>query len=295
MDNVTSNGANESSQSAVSWAAVIAGAVVASALSLVLLALGSGIGLGFMSPWPDHGASATSLGTLAIAWFIAIELFVSGVGGYIAGRLRKNWVDTHTDEVFFRDTAHGLLVWAVGTLLSAFLLAGFVSVAVKGAATVASSTAQATASTLPAAIAGGANGTDMVTYFSDMLFRSDQAPQDAADASNDKAEAGRIIGRALTSGNLGAGDQTYIAKIIVRQTGLTQADAEKRVADTITLAKAEAQQAADAARKAAETARKIGIHTALWTFIALLIGAFSASYMATVGGRLRDDLPAISS
>src|ERR1700753_2352811 len=104
----------ESIVSGVSWGAVIAGAFVASAFSLALLALGAGLGLVSVSPWSANNMSATTFGILAAAWLIAVQLFSSGVGGYIAGRLRTLWVDTHTDEVFFRDTAHGLLVWAVG-------------------------------------------------------------------------------------------------------------------------------------------------------------------------------------
>src|ERR1700689_963380 len=104
----------ESGASAVSWGAIIAGAVVASALSLALLMLGAGIGLVSVSPWSNNNVSVTTFGILAAAWFIAVQLFASGVGGYLAGRLRTRWVNVHTDEVYFRDTAHGLLVWALG-------------------------------------------------------------------------------------------------------------------------------------------------------------------------------------
>jgi hypothetical protein len=91
---------------AVSWGAVIAGAFVASAFSLALAALGAGIGLGSVSPWSSNNLSVTTFGILAAAWFIAIQLFASGIGGYLAGRLRTRWVSVHTDEVYFRDTAH---------------------------------------------------------------------------------------------------------------------------------------------------------------------------------------------
>src|SRR4029077_17235193 len=95
--------------SGVSWAAVFAGAFVAAAFSLALVALGAGIGLVSVSPWPRTNPSVTTFTVLAAAWFIAVQLFASGVGGYIAGRLRGGWARVHTDEVFFRDTAHGLL------------------------------------------------------------------------------------------------------------------------------------------------------------------------------------------
>src|SRR5271155_3087177 len=126
----------ESSSSAVSWAAIIAGAVVASALSLALLMLGAGIGLVSVSPWSNNNVSVTTFGILAAAWFIAVQLFASGVGGYLAGRLRTRWVSVHTDEVYFRDTAHGLLVWALGAIVTAWLLASGAASVARGAAQV---------------------------------------------------------------------------------------------------------------------------------------------------------------
>ena len=95
--------------SAVSWAAVLAGAFVAAAFSLALVALGAGVGLISVSPWSSNNPSVTTFTVLAAAWFIAVQLFAPGVGGYLAGRLRTRWARVHTDEVFFRDTAHGLL------------------------------------------------------------------------------------------------------------------------------------------------------------------------------------------
>ena len=114
-------------------AAIIAGAFVALAFALALVALGAGIGLISVSPWSSNNPSATTFGVLAAAWFIAVELFASGVGGYLAGRLRTSWARVHTDEVFFRDTAHGLMVWAVGAVITAALLASAASSAASGA------------------------------------------------------------------------------------------------------------------------------------------------------------------
>jgi hypothetical protein len=89
-----------------------------------------------------------------------------------------------------------------------------------------------------------------------------------------------------------AGDKKYVAQIVAARAGLSQADAEKRVSDVFDQAKNARQKALDDAKKAADAARKTGVYVALWVFISLLVGAFSASYMATVGGRIRDDLPA---
>src|ERR1700692_134283 len=124
---------NEANSSGVSWGAVIAGAFVAAALSLALLALGTGIGLSAVSPWANAGASASRIGRTAIAWLVLMQLIASPVGGYLAGRLRTRWVNIHTHEVYFRDTAHGFLVWAVGLVITAAFLTSAATSMVGGA------------------------------------------------------------------------------------------------------------------------------------------------------------------
>ena len=284
---------DETSSSAVSWPAVIAGAMVAAALSLALLTLGAGIGLVSVSPWSNNNASVTTFGVLAAAWFIAVQLFTSGVGGYLAGRLRTRWARVHTDEVYFRDTAHGLLVWALGAVISAALLTSAASSLASGAAHAGAAAAQALgnvaagpASQVAAPVASGAG--DSTPYYTDMLFRTDHP---SADSGASQAEVGRILATDALSGDMPAADKTYVAQVVAARTGLSQADAEKRVTDVVEQAKAAREKAVEAARTAADAARKTGVYVALWAFISLLIGAFSASYMATLGGRVRDDLP----
>ena len=291
---------DEASASGVSWAAVIAGAFVASAFSLALLALGAGLGLVSISPWSSNNMSITTFGVLAAAWFIAVQLFASGIGGYLAGRLRTRWVNVHTDEVYFRDTAHGLLVWAVGAVLSAALLTSAASSLASGAAHVGAAAAQVAGSAMtgPAAqVAGQAMGRagGSNAYFTDMLLRSDHPPAQGGDEAVSRAEMGRILARAVASGDLSAPDKAYVTQVVAARTGLSQADAEKRVSDVADQAKNAAAQAVETAKQAADAARKTGVYVALWAFISLLIGAFSASYMATVGGRIRDDMPAMGS
>jgi hypothetical protein len=279
--------------SAVSWPAVIAGAFVASALSLALLMLGAGLGLVSVSPWSNNNVSVTTFGVLAAAWFIAVQLFTSGVGGYLAGRLRTRWVSVHTDEVFFRDTAHGLLVWAVGAVITAFLLTSAASSVASGVAHAGAAVAQAAGSAAagPASqLASQATTGEPNAYFTDMLFRTDH-PAASADPAASQAEVGRILATDAAAGDMPAADKTYVAQVVAARTGLSQADAEKRVADVVSQAKAAKDKAIDAAKAAADAARKTGIYVALWAFISLLIGAFAASYMATLGGRIRDDLP----
>jgi hypothetical protein len=282
---------DQSAASAVSWGAVFAGAVVALALSLVLIALGSGIGLVSVSPWANSGVSAETFGVLAVAWFAAIQLFSSGVGGYVAGRLRTRWVGVHTDEVFFRDTAHGFLVWAVGAVISASLLASALSLIVSGAAHIGGAALQGAGSVASTASSVAVGKADASQYFADMLFRSDRAPQ--GDSPSTRAEVGRIFAKGAMEGDLNAADKTYVGQLVARETGLSQPDAEKRVTDVVAQSKASAADAANTLKKAADEVRRIAEAAALWAFISLLIGAFAASYMATVGGRLRDNVPAL--
>jgi hypothetical protein len=111
--------------SAVSWAAVFAGAIAAAVLSLILILLGTGIGLTMVSPWEDN-PSATATGLSTVLWLTFVQIAASILGGYLAGRLRSRWLSVHTHEVYFRDTAHSFLAWALGTLLMATLLSSAV-------------------------------------------------------------------------------------------------------------------------------------------------------------------------
>src|ERR1700736_459806 len=137
---------HESAVSAVSWPAIFAGAFVAAASSLVLAALGSGFGLASVSAWPNSGVSATTFTVMTAIWLIVVQWLASGLGGYVAGRLRTKWASTHTHEVFFRDTAHGFITWAVATILVAGFVASAATSAVSGgvhaAATVAAGASQ---------------------------------------------------------------------------------------------------------------------------------------------------------
>ncbi len=261
----------ETTGSAVSWSAVIGGAFVAAALSLILLALGAGLGFSSISPWAGVGASASRLGIAAVGWIIAAQIMASAMGGYVAGRLRTKWTSVHGDEVYFRDTAHGLLVWAVGSVMTAALLISVGSSLAGGVAR--AGTAAATLGNSAPASAGPGDGAN--AYDIDGMFRSDHPAPDRTDAAV-RMEVGRIYAHALETGSLSAADRTYAGTLIASRTGLSQADAEQRASSTI----ANAQQAL-------ETARKGAAKLSLWIFIALLSGAFCASVAATIGGRQR--------
>ncbi|HTJ99999.1 MAG TPA: hypothetical protein VL522_10275 [Bordetella sp.] len=285
-------GKRESFGSAVSWGAVLAGAFVAAATYLMLLLAGAGFGFASMSPWGDEGASARTLGIGVIIWLVIIQIISAGLGGYIAGRMRTKWVDVHSGEVYFRDTAHGFLVWAVAAVVSAFLLGSGVSSAVSGAARIGASAVSGAGAAVSAAAAagGGAAATQgpSAQYFVDSLFRSDRP--DAAQGDAAKAEVGRILAVSLSRGSITNEDKAYVAKVISTQAGVDQATAEKRIDDTINRAKQAADEAKQKAREAADQARKAAVGFALWAFISMLIGAFSASYAATRGGRTRDSV-----
>src|SRR5215831_11826374 len=136
-------GAVESAVSGVSWAAIIAGAFAMAAASLILLALGSGLGLASVSPWYNSGPSATTFGVWAAIWLVVVQWISAALGGYVTGRLRTKWVGVHTDEVYFRDTAHGFLAWAVAAVIIAAALSSVVTSVVGGAARGAGSLAAA--------------------------------------------------------------------------------------------------------------------------------------------------------
>lgn len=276
----------EASNSAMSWGPIIAGAVSATGVSLILLLLGSGVGLTMVSPWSGESSSAATLGVTAAIWLVVVQWLSSALGGYVTGRLRTKWVTVHTDEVFFRDTVHGFLSWALATVFVAGFLASSLTSLAGAGASVAGAAATSAAAAGTAAIASS-NGSDLSTsYFTDALLRPEQA---GARAENDDAaataEVSRILLQGAASGQVPDGDKTYIASIVSARTGLSEADARARV-DTILRqiddARVAAQQAADTARKAAATTAMIGA-------ISLLVGAFVASAAAALGGRQRDE------
>jgi hypothetical protein len=258
----------------VSWGAVIGGAFVAAALSLIMLALGAGLGLSAVSPWSGVGASASAVGSVAIVWLIVTQLIASAMGGYLAGRLRTRWHAIHNDEVHFRDTANGFLAWAVAVVITVAFLAA-------GAASMAGGVASSSERVSRTGTAGQGPISEATAYFVDRLFRSDH-PNTTENDTPIRTEAARIFTKSLNDNAGSTPDNAYLAQLVVAKTGLNPNDAAKRVMDTLT----DAQQTEDNVRKAA--ARLL-----LWIFLALLIGAFCASFAATIGGKQRDHVQII--
>ena len=300
--------------SAVSWGAIVAGAAAIAALSLILLMLGTGLGLSSVSPWAYSGVSATTFGVSTILWLTLTQLVASGMGGYLVGRLRTKWIAVHMDEAHFRDSAHGFLAWAVAALATAALLTSVIGSIVNGGiqagASVAGGVATATAATAGGAAGAGSemakssNDSEPMGYFVDSLFRRDinaaTVPLVTAESGvmprenpqpgivGPAAEVTRIFMNTIHTEPLPVEDIRYVGQVVAQRTGLTQQDAEKRVTDTYARVQTKLRDAEKAAIEAADKARKASAYAALWLFISLLIGAFVASFMATVGGRQRD-------
>lgn len=274
--------------SGVSWGAIFAGAAAAAALSLILVLLGFGLGFSAVSPWANEGVSAKSLGISTIVWLAFTQIVASGLGGYIAGRLRVKWAYMHGDEVYFRDTAHGFLAWCVATLVTATLVAGSVSSLVGGGVQAGANMVGGAASAATQAVGTAAGNTqgDEYGYFVDSLFRDDRPVAVSDDAA--RGTVTRIFVRSLNRGELAAEDRTYLAQLVAQRTNLTQADAERRVDEVYARTQKAVADAKLAAQQAADTAAKVAAWTTLWMFVALLAGAFFASLAATFGGRRRD-------
>lgn len=299
-------GAVETSASAVSWGAIIAGAVGASAIGLFLVVLGSGLGLSSVSAWSGEGASAATIGWSTILWLTLTQLMAAGLGGYLAGRLRTHWVAVHTDEVYFRDTAHGFLAWALSLIVTVALLASAVGTALSGATRAAGSAVGGATQAAALAVGSGSGdaasepGDAFVDYYVRSLLRQSDVPQnalttgDVASRAQEAAwltqEISPIVVDSIRRGEFVEGDRNYVAQLAANYTGLTQPEARQRIDGAITQIEQRLQQAEQTAREAAETARKAAAYTALWIAISLLIGAFTAALFATFGGRLRDSL-----
>jgi hypothetical protein len=249
----------------VDWGCAMAGAIAAAGISSVLLTFGSGIGFSMLSPWEGSGASLVTFAIITSLWTIFAQIAAFGIGGYLAGRMRRPWRDATENEVEFRDGAHGFLVWATGIVIGAILLA----LAVGGAA--------GTAARIGGAVANSASSvTDPTAYAVDTLLRGDR-PQDNVSQAEIRSEASRALARAIGRGNLADADRTYLIQLVVATTGLAQPEAEQRVNQVVIDTKA-----------AADRARRIGVIAAFLTAASLLAGAAVAWWAARVGGQHRD-------
>jgi hypothetical protein len=270
---------DEQSVPTVSWPAIVAGAVVTLAGALLMLALGSGLGFSVLSPWSSHGGYAgetTKAATVAGIYLTATSVLASAVGGYLAGRLRPIWFGVSPHEAFFRDTAHGLISWAVAAVAGAALLGS-------AAASLAGGVVQATSQGIASRAAEGP-----LTDYTDRLFAYDErnASTNATqgreiqgrDFNADRIVAERLLTRAIAPRRAMADEERRrLATIVAARTGMALPDAEKRVGEI----------AADA-RQAADTARLVAARLSFWLVASMFAGALAASLAAWEGGAIRD-------
>src|SRR5690606_21707114 len=236
---------------------IFAGAAAAAALSLILLMLGMGLGFSAISPWSQEGVGATTFTIATAIWLALTQILASALGGYLAGRLRVKWRSIHDDEVYFRDTAHGMMSWAVATLVTAAFLGSALSGLIGSSAQIAG---KATSGAVATAVQGVTNSAAQDTsnpmdHFVASPFRSDQPAPYTVNPELSHGEASTMLQRSLNQDELDASDQTYLAGLIARQTGISQTDAEQRIATLYKQAQEQAAALENKAKEAADAAR----------------------------------------
>ncbi len=268
-----------------SWTAAIAGAFGATAVTFLIISLGSGIGLSVASPY-RVSLSGSTLTLIGAIWLLMAQAFGFACGGYLAARMRSHFVDDAGEEGRFRDAAQGFLVWRLGVVMTALL------VALTGLYTT-SMTTNASSNLIGSTANGVENASSPVantmSYFVDMLFRPGPPASAGVPNSNEagnnqsRAEAARVLAHALTQEQLGNDDRIYLAQLVSQRTGLSQDDAQLRVTNVT-------NQARDAVKQGADKAANAGAYLSFWTFMSLLFGAVAAVLGGILGGEsLRDD------
>lgn len=275
------------------WGPIIGGAIAAASLSFLLLTFGGAVGLSLTSPWPDTGARLWVVGLAVAWWMVLVQIGSFAAGGYLAGRMRSRWSDT-TAEGAFRDSTHGFMVWAVGVLVGACVLAivglSSANTAAQSASVVAAGATSGAASNPRVLSSGPAD------YAVDLLLRP-QPSQPGTTASDAKAsgsggnddalrsEANRIFTGAIKNQAITERDRTYLTQVVVSRTGMPEAEAQRRVESAVT----EARDLELKAREQVDRARKAAIITAFIAAVSLLISLAAAIVAAAAGGRHRDE------
>ncbi len=268
-------GAANDGRSYVDWPAIFAGAVIATAISFLLITFGSAVGLSLTSAYEGQGMSLTWFAIAAGLWLLWVQVSGFFAGGYIAGRLRRRHGDATESESDLRDGAHGLVVWAVGLLFGAAL------------AWMTAAGAVSTAATTAGAVAGAA-GTVAAETIDPSAMLVDRLLRGGADAQpvdeGTRGEIGRILMSATDDDGLDAADRDYLVSVVSQRAGISQEEARTRVDQLV----AQAQQIENDARAAAERARKIAVVAAFFAAAATLISGAAAYFAATLGGNHRD-------
>jgi hypothetical protein len=246
----------------VQWGAIIAGAIAAAAISFILLAFGSAIGLAFASTSPTWRDASFALWFLSGLYLVFVALASFGFGGYIAGRMRPRFSTLTVPEHEFRDGMHGVLAWGLAVLIGALL-----TIAMIGSAAPV---------TNGSGLSNSVAGESMIAFELDRLFRSDRRAADA-DLDYRRAEAARILLTASSPAGLSTDDHDYLVDMVSTRTGISPTDAQTRVDDVVARAK-----------QSITSARHRTVLEAFMTAVALMLGAAAAWFASLQGGRDRE-------
>ncbi|RLP27911.1 hypothetical protein [Mesorhizobium sp. YM1C-6-2] len=268
-------------RSYVDWPAIIAGTVVASAISLVLLTFGSAIGLSLTSAYEGTGISLAGFAIAAALWLVWVQVSGFFAGGYLTGRMRRRHYDATEEESDIRDGSHGLAVWGLGVLIGALIAFSGLTAAVSTATTAASNMA---AGATAAAVGSADDIADSGALMVDRLLRGGTPASDTGSAADQRSEVSRILLSSVASGALDPADRQYLVNVVAARAGIPPEEAQQRVDEIYT----QAQELESETRAAADRARKIAVIAAFMTAASLLIGGVGAYFGAVLGGNHRD-------
>ncbi|MFY9288233.1 MAG: hypothetical protein WAO98_06995 [Alphaproteobacteria bacterium] len=263
---------------AISWAAIMGGVFATLATTLVLTVLGAGLGFAIR---PDFDSdTAKGIAAASIIWMVVVQWIAASIGGYLAGRLRTRWLNVHNHEVYFRDTAHGFITWAVATMI---MVAAFTSAGSMLGKHAHIATAMHERSMSAKATDAQNSALNPIAYYTDSLFRTSPPTVTAGDQEV-RGEANRILMRGFKDNSLTEEDKTYLTQLVMVRTNLAETDARKRVDDIV------ARQSVDQAqiREIADNARKMASILSICLALSLLVGGFVGSAAAVLGGNIRD-------
>jgi hypothetical protein len=249
----------------IQWGPIVAGGIAAAALALVLHSFALAIGLSVSSTAPTWRDASIALVLLSGLYLLLAAIVSYGFGAYLTGRMRWRVVTGTPEEIEFRDGTHGLLVWALATLVTGVMALGVASL---------SRTVVSPGST-PAGPTASVAGENVIAFDLDRLFRGDRRPD--GDINYARAEAARILLTASSHRGLQPEDRTYLVRLVASHTGLAQAEAERRVDDVVARAK-----------EGINRARRSAVILSFMTGASALLGAAAAWFAACAGGRHRD-------
>ena len=292
-------------RSYIDWAAILGGAVVATAIATVFTTFGAALGLSAISADPGEGSFNFAI-ILSGIWVVVTLVASYAAGGYIAGRMRRRVDQASADEVMARDMINGLVAWGVGMVIGAMLLTNAATSAISAVGAAAGTVATAAGS----AVGGAAEGAiaaagammpegvtaDPIGFVTNSLMRPATADPLTATPQTLMADAGAILANVVVTGEISDAERTYLESAVAAQTGLTPAEVTGRVDDALTAAQTARENAAQLAAEAeqtaidvAEAARVTGILTAFLLAAAALVAAATSGIAAVRGGRHRDE------